>query len=450
MVIFCCPLKNSLILLTTIVAVSISFLSAEPLTWERLAKSVEQEPGMLAAEKKQAAISNGNSLKLWNSLELQYKLDGFGFMEHDFEIRFKPNIIGESASNKRYWDSQKKYQQSKSDAERSFLVYDRYERALLYLTKIRIAQLHREMAAVNNDRLEVLHLKSGSETFNPDNLISALEREADLKASIIADSNAILDAEMKFRSWLDFDSVALDTSFLPTIEQIENVLKNSTEVNDSYPEIAEAKGKWHVTEKRFDQEQVSAEKIFASFGLGYKLSFGSYEYDSVKTGTYSYDSQNQVAVADKEWKVIKKPDDRRTRDKFYASVTLRLPFFGTDGGDETKRQLDVLEAESDYLEAKRELVQKIARLREETLALIAQRNVQKSFGERVNTGEIFSEFAERSGPDPLLLLRARDASLESELNAVKIEYEIYSRFLILMSYVGSFASPNIENHFSKN
>jgi hypothetical protein len=292
-----------------------------------------------------------------------------------------------------------------------------------------------------------LHLKSGSETFSPDNLISALERESELQAKLIADSNALRDIEMKFRSWVEFDSVALDSGFLPSISEIESILKGNLIVDDTYPAVAMAKQKWNVESKQYEQEKTGANKIISSIGIGYKHSFGSYEYDSVKTGTYSYDYENKVAVADKEWKITKKDDDRRTRDKFYATLSLRLPFFGTDGGDETKRQLDVLEAESDYLDEKRDITQKVARIREETLALIAQRNVQKNFVERVDAGDVFEEFAARSGSDPLLLLRAKDVSLESEMKALELEYEIYSRYLIILDYAGKLAAKDISKHF---
>lgn len=423
-------------------------LAAEPLTFERLISSVDSEPTIQASEKKKQAIQTGSSVKLWNSLEFQYKLNGFGFMEHDFELRFKPKVFGEGASTEEYWKAQSNYQQSRTNYYRSFLVYDRYERALRYLSQKKRQKIHWDMATINKDRLEVLHLKSGSELFNPENLISALEREAELQAKIIADSNAIMDTEMKFRSWLDFDSVALDSSFLPKITDIEESLKKDFNVDDSFPIVAMAKQKWDVESKQFNQEKTGSNKILSSIGIGYKHSFGAYEYDSVKTGAYEYDYANNVAVAVKEWKIAKKEDDRRTRDKFYASVTLRLPFFGTDGGDETKMQLDVLEAESDYLDEKRSLTQKVARLREETLALIAQLKVQKNFVERVDAGDVFEEFAARSGSDPLLLLRAREVALETELKALELEYEIYSRYLILLDYAGIFASPEIGKHFN--
>lgn len=424
---------------------------AENLTWDALLKSIDNEPSVQAANKKNVSIENGSSTKLWNSLEFQYKLDGFGFMSHDFEIRFKPNVWGETSASREYWKAQQEYQKTRSDQNRSYLVYDRYERGLRYLLQLKKNKIHEEMAAVNRDRVEVLHLKSGAETFRPDDLIAALEREADLRAELISDTNSIQDAEMKFRTWVDYNEIALDTNFFPTIEEIESFLKENVDVDDSYPALVAAKQKQAVAEKRYDQENVGANKILSSIGLGYKYQRGSYEYDSVKTGNYVpvylTDGSGKVTyVAEKDWQITRKPDDRRTRDKFYATVTLRLPFFGSDGGDETKRQLDVLDAESDYLDEKRSLSQKVARIREEILALIAQRKVQKEFTERVDAGGLFEEFATRSGSDPLLLLRAKEVSLESQLHSVKLEYEIYTRYLVLLDYAGAFMQQDPALH----
>lgn len=422
---------------------------AENLTWETLANSVNDEPSVQAAEKKSGAVSSGTSTKLWNSLEFEYKLDGFGFMDHEFELKYKPKDFGEGSANKSYWRAQGDYLKTKSDIERSSLLYDRYERALRYLTRVKIQNIHQQLADVNNDRIEVLHIKSGSATFNPSDLIDALERKAELSAELVADSNSLQNAELRFKSWMSFNEVALDSNFLPSLEEISEALESDKEVDDSYLEVAEAKQKWAVAEGRYKQEKVGSNRILSSIGLGYKYSRGSYEYDSVKTGNYNatYSNVGVVYEAEKEWKVVRKPDDRRDRDKFYATVTLRLPFFGTDGGDETKRQIDVLDAESDYLDKKRSVSREISHLKEETLALITQVKLQREFQESVNAGEIFTEFAERSGSDPLLLLRAKEVSLESDLKITKLEYEIYARYLELLELSGAFANPDASTHF---
>lgn len=422
---------------------------AENLTWESLANSVNEEPSVKAAEQKSSAVNSGTSTKLWNSLEFEYKLDGFSFMDHEFELKYKPKNFGEGSANKSYWRAQGDYLKTKSDIERSSLIYDRYERALRYLTRVKISNIHQQLADVNSDRIEVLHIKSGSATFDPSDLIDALERKAELAAEVLADSNSLQNAELRFKSWLDYDEIDLDTNFLPSVEEIAEALNDEREVDDSFLKVAEAKQKWTVAESRYKQEKVGSHRVLSSIGVGYKYSRGSYEYDSVKTGNYYavYSSAGITYESEKEWKVVRKPDDRRDRDKFYVEVTLRLPFFDTEGGDETKRQIDVLDAESDYLEEKRSVSREISHLKEETLALITQVKLQREFQESVNAGEIFTEFAERSGSDPLLLLRAKEVSLESELKIVKLEYEIFSRYLELLRLSGSFANPDASTHF---
>ena len=110
------------------------------------------------------------------------------------------------------------------------------------------------------------------------------------------------------------------------------------------------------------------------------------------------------------------------------------------------RRVDELDAESDYLDAVRTLTQKVSRLSEEIVALVAQWKVQKDFVEKVNAGNLFEDFAQSAGADPLLLLRARESALESDLKALKLEYDIFERYLVLLTYAGIFANPNVKNH----
>ena len=51
-----------------------------------------------------------------------------------------------------------------------------------------------------------------------------------------------------------------------------------------------------------------------------------------------------------------------------------------------------------------------------------------------------------AGSDPLLLLRAKESALESTLKAIKLEYDIFQRYLILLDYAGVFARDDISNH----
>ncbi len=414
------------------------FSFGNPLTWEMLIGSVNHDPVLNAAERRIGAVSRGASTKLWDDLEFRYQLGGFGFLEHDFELRLKPNPWGETRATSEYWKAMANHQKARKAVDRSYLMYERYERGLRFVIQERIRKINIDLLQVNKDRIEVLRMKSGTEGFDLQSLIAAREREAEISAELVADSNALRDIEMKFRSWIpEFGPIQLDSNWLPSVEQIEKFLSEATSPDSTYPQIAQAKSKWNASEKRYYQESATDNDMFSHIGLGYKhvIAEKKYKWEYVP-GSYS----------EEEWVLTRSEDDRRLIDKFYLSLSFKLPWFTDNRDGDMRRQISVLDDESDYLEVRRDLTQKASRIREEMVALIAQRNIQKEFVQQVDAGQLFQDFAMNAGSDPLLLLRAREVALESTLKQVRLEYEIYARFFILLDYAGIFARENLLNH----
>jgi outer membrane protein TolC len=139
-------------------------------------------------------------------------------------------------------------------------------------------------------------------------------------------------------------------------------------------------------------------------------------------------------------------DSRKTADKFFVNLAFRLPFFDSGKDSDLKLQVAKLDAESDYLADVRDINQKVARLTEEVLALIGQWKVQKEFVEQVGASGFMEQFARNAGSDPLLLLRAKESALESDMKAVKLEYDIFARYLELLNYAGILAREGVVNH----
>ena len=416
-------------------------VAAEPLTWEKLIASTNEDPVLKAVSRKESVIKERSSTKLWDEMQLSYKLDGFGFMEHDFELKIKPKAFGESAAYENYWKSQLSYQKTLEGYDRSLVLFERYEHSFRYIMRLKMQQLHQQLFVVNDDRIAVLHAKSGAETFDLQDLVTALENQATLTAELIADSNALEDSKMKLMSWVPgFDVIALDSTWLPTMEELVTILKSTKDNPDTYPEVAKAKGKWDVGTKRYDQEVAGDNDYISSVSVGYKHVIAEYQYKWV---------DQDDGLGTQKWKLVHEDDDRRTIDKFYASISVKIPAFSNDGSDNIKRQLDVLDAERDYLEEKRDMSQRVARLREEIMGLIAQREVQKNFVSQVDAGALFQDFAMKAGNDPLLLLRARESALQSQLKMVKLENDIYNDYIILLSYIGVFARENVKNHLKE-
>ena len=439
-------------------------LYAGPLTWDRLVQSAQTDPRFEAAQKRSEATSSPRNTKLWDKMELRYQLDGFSFAKHDFELRMSPKTFGEGSADRERYEANKAYERARFGVERSLLLYDRYERGVRYVMRKKINEINKQLLQVNSDRIEVLHLKSGSASFNPEDLMAALEKGATLKADLLSDSTALRDAELKMKIWVpDFDGVDLDSSFLPTMEELAQNLSNGVEVNENFPLVAMARGKRDAEVAQAKQDVSKGRDYISHIGVGYSLQIESrlekykelYADDVFGTGAYSdyvdefkketgcaqalgCKSSANILVPDK--------DNRKTADKFFVNLAFRLPFFDSGKDGDLKLQVAKLDAESDYLADVRDINQKVARLTEEVLAMIGQWKVQKEYVQQVNASGFMEQFAINAGSDPLLLLRAKESSLESDMKAVKLEYDIFVRYLELLNYAGILAREGSANH----
>ena len=140
-------------------------LYAGPLTWDRLVQSAQTDPRFEAAQKRSEATSSPRNTKLWDKMELRYQLDGFSFAKHDFELRMSPKTFGEGSADRERYEANKAYEKARFGVERSLLLYDRYERGVRYVMRKKINEINKQLLQVNADRIEVLHLKSGSASF---------------------------------------------------------------------------------------------------------------------------------------------------------------------------------------------------------------------------------------------------------------------------------------------
>ena len=435
-------------------------LLAAPLTWETLIKSADDDL-RYQSSKKRTNIATSRNTKLWDKMELRYKLDGFSFASHDFELRMTPKAFGEGSADRALYEAQMVYANAQLAEDRGILLYDRYERAIHYLMRQRINRLNKELYQVNSDRIEVLHMKAGSATFNPQDLMSALEKEATIRAALISDSNSLQNSEKKLRRWIpDFDGIELDSSWLPSMEEIESQLSGEIEVNDNYPQIAMAKGKMESEKARAKQDVASRRDYITHIGIGYSMKIESLmeKYKDLDGGDVAYEYNEYMddylekypdATANDSRtirKLVADKDSRKTSDKFYATLGIKLPFFDSNKDNDLRNQVADLDAEGDYMAKARDVNVKVNRLVEQVNGYLAQWKVQKDFADKVKAGNIFEQFAKDAGSDPLLLLRARESALESELNAAKLEMTIYDLYLELLQYAGKLSKEGVQNH----
>ena len=440
-------------------------LFAAPLTWESLIQSADQDLRYQSSQKR-ANVSTSRNTKLWDKLEFRYKLDGFSFAQHDFELRLTPKAFGEGSADRAHYEAQMAYANAMLAEDRGILLYDRYERAIHYLMRKRFLALNQELYQINSDRIEVLHIKSGSAAFNPQDLMSALEKEASIRAALINDSNSLRNSEVKLRRWIpDFDSIELDSTWLPSMEEIEAQLKDGVEINERYPQLAMAKGKMDSEKARAKQDVASRRDYISHIGFGYSMKIESLMEKYKELDAYDVSGDGAYKGYKDEWKsemnctatditlcpgtvrlLVPDVDNRQTKDKFFVNVGIKLPFFDSNKDNDLRNQVADLDAEGDYMDKVRDVTVKVNRLVEQINGFLAQWKVQKDFVDKVKEGKIFEQFAKDAGSDPLLLLRARESAVESELNAAKLETDIYDLYLEVLQYAGVLSKEGVQNH----
>ena len=447
----------------TLISLALSAAAiASPLTWERLVESAKTDPRYESAEKRAEATATPRNLKLWDKIELRYQLDGFSFAKHDFELRVTPQAFGERAADKAHYEAAKNYQQASFAVERSILLYDRYERGVRYVMRKKINEINKQLLQVNSDRIEVLHLKAGSASFSAEDLMTSLEKNASLKSNLLSDSTALRDAELKLKIWVpDFEGVDLDSTFMPSMDELAEFLKNGVTVDENFPLVALAKGKRDSDISKAQQDASKDRDYISHVGIGYSLQIESLmeKYkelncsDVLKPEYAKYKDEfmrnSGDCIGDPYYtsrKLVPDQDNRKTADKFFVNLAFRLPFFDSNKDASLREQIEKLDAESKYLDDVREINQKVARLTEEVLTLIDQWKVLKDYAEQVNASGFMEQFARNAGSDPLLLLRARESALESDLKAAKLEYDIFARYLALLDYAGGLARQDVTNH----
>jgi hypothetical protein len=253
------------------------------------------------------------------------------------------------------------------------------------------------------------------------------------------------------------------------MEELAEFLKNGVTVDESFPLVALAKGKRDSDISKAQQDASKDRNYISHIGIGYSLQIESL-MEKYKDLGYSDVSKAKYSQYADEWKrasctggyigedcisydnaatirkLVAETDDRKTSDKFFLNLAFRLPFFDSNKDASLREQVEKLDAESKYLDDVREVNQKVARLTEEVLTLIDQWKVLKDYAEQVNASGFMEQFAHKAGSDPLLLLRARESALESDLKAAKLEYDIFARYLALLDYAGGLARQDVVNH----
>jgi len=413
---------RSLCALGFVLAVSGFAQDPAPLTWDGLLGSVQAEPSVQASTQKVALLEKPEGPGYWNAMELRYSADGLDMREHKFEARISPYAWGERSALNAQLEARLHVNNASRDLTVSKVLNDRYQLGLQWIIHQREKVYHEALSKVYADRVQVEMSLTGTERFDPEDLVESQQTLAELQGDLLGDLNDIEETETILHklvgAWTVID---LDTANLLTVADLKaRVDSLPSQVDSTLPSLRISQARLHLAESRFQLEQTRSTNIVSYGNIGYDLKIPK----AGKTGPTALESMS-------------------------AGVGIQIPIFDGRKQDLQRRQLDLLDEKSTFLDDQWDLERKLGQLRMEIGSLMAQKAVLDSFAARVDAGNLFTDYAVRAGTDPLLLLKARATSLQSAWRSERLRYDIYASYLSMLEITGVLARDPGTNHLKR-
>ena len=387
--------------MSLLVALAASFAGAQTLTWEHLVGGYVRDLSLNAAKGKVGELEGAQGLQLWDDLELRYGAKRSDLRKQEFGLRVSPAGLGELRANRNLSRARRGLGEAVLYQKTAEAIRDRYKLALDWRFQALQRVYHLEMADMYAQRIAALARLVSDERFDPEDLVKAQVRRAEYLAKAEGDVYKLAQIEHHMRQFVPgMGEVRLDGELKSPLE-IDAVLSGvDPSRGDSFPDIRVPEQELSVVRAKTDQEVASSRRWISYVEVGY---------------TVDVDENSK--------------EERTHRDNISFGAGVKIPLFDGSSREIARRRADLAEARLDYQDDREDIERLVAELRLSIGSMARQVAVLDSFASKVDAGGLFADFALKSGGDPLLLLSARQTSIENRWMIDEL------RFLMLYDYL---------------
>ena len=391
---------------------------AEPLTWDALIGGYPRDLSLSAAKQKVSELGGTRAPQLWEDLELRYAAKRSDLRKQELDLRVSPSGFGELRANRALVRARCSLGDAVLRQKAAEAIRDRYKAALDWRYQTRQRQYHLEMRDLCVRRIETLAKYTSDPRFNPEDLVKAQVNRAGYLAKAEGDFYSLAQIEHRMRQFVPgMDDVRLDGELLSP-QEIEAILARvDLAAGDSFPEAQIAVRRLSVVAAKTDQEVASARRWLSYLEAGY-----TFDVDENKLERATY------------------------RDNISFGAGIMIPLFDGSSQAVARRKADLAEARLDYQDDREDIARKAADLRLSIGSMLRQIIVLDSFASRVDAGGLFADFAMKSGGDPLLVLSARETSVESAWRIEELRFQMLYDYLEILYLSGVLVDNPSINH----
>lgn len=401
---------------------ALNAVAAEPVVmdWGTLLGSLQADPKLQASNERVSLLKKSPGIGHWDDLELRYEMDGLDLREHKVNLRMTPYGWGERSASQKVGKARLEKTQAERDMALGEALYDRYVLAVEWIYRTHQLAHHQILIKVYEDRIQVHGSLSGTDRFDPKDMVETQEMVVELQGHILADQNDLLEIEDVIRDLVPgWTSIHLDTTGMMNSQQLrERLAKFPAKVDSTFPEYRVALESLKKMQREQELVKASKKNIVSYAQVGYAWQFPE----------------------------AGKRDKTRPIEDMSVGVGLRIPFGDGRSQDLFDAEVDITDEKAELVKLSWELSKDVNKMNREIGSLVRQMSVRDSFVAKVDAGALFTNYAMRAGADPLLLLKARSTALETAWDAEKLRFEAYMLYLEMLKMTGVLVRDPGTNH----
>jgi len=396
--------------------------SAEPLTWSALVGGFPGDLTLKATRQRVDDLGKAGGIQLWEDLELRYAAKRADLRKQEIDLRVSPSGFGELGANRKVDRSRRSLGEAMVREKTAEAIRDRYKTALDWRFQTRQRRYHLDMMDLCARRIATLAKLTVDPRFDPEDLVKAQVDRADYLAKAEGDLYSIAQIERRMRQFVPaMDSVRLDGELLSPSEIEATLAAVDPALGDAFPGNQVAQRRLDLVDAKTDQEIASSRRWLTYLEVGY---------------TVDVDQNRKERAA--------------TRDDISFGGGLLIPVFDGSSQQIARRRADLAQARLEYQDDREDMERDVASLRLSIGSMLRQIVVLDSFAARVDAGGLFADFALKSGGDPLLVIRARETSVENAWKIERLRFEMLGDYLEILHLTGILVDrPGVNHLLSK-
>jgi len=383
--------------------------AAGTVEWDVLLGSHVLDIGLVTAKERVKELGEAGGVQLWDELEVRYAAKRSDLRKQEIDLRVTPPGFGEFGANRRLVESRTALGDARIGRKTTDALRDRYRLGLRWMLQERRARFHRDMFELSEQRIAVLAKLAGDVRFDPKDLVETQVARVEWVSRMESDRWEHLDALERLKELVPgADSLHLEGALLSPRDIEARLAALPGNPSDSFPDLAVAGRELALEEAKTNQKISSTRRWVSYLEAGY---------------THDVD-ENKL--------------ERQTlRDNISFGAGIRVPLFDGNAREIARQKADLAAARLDFQDQREELQRDLQNLRLTIGGLVRQLAVLDSFAAKVDAGGLFAQFAARSGGDPLLVLQARETSLESAWKIEQLRFEILQKYLDILDLTGA-------------